>query len=708
VAMAPTRIVLLFGAIAVFCVAKDSVAPTTPVGKVVKMLEDLITATEAEGKQEATGYDQFACFCKTTTDAKSNAITSGHDAIKTESSTIAAKTASKEEEEAHLKQLVEDQSEMSNRLQELTLTHGKNEGEYNSHSQDVSKAISSLESAIQSMETSKPASFLAVREKVKREVVLAGVRSMISEPQQQAFDAFLQVDPKDPVFKYHSQGIIDVLNGMLKSFRENQQQLDSEWGKTVQTFNGLSSSLNAKLGQTASEIKVLQGTTLPKLTSEIASARSSLLSAEASLKDDQLYLKDLTAMCETRAQDWDQRSALRRDELSSLKKAVQVLSNEVVGRDAQYNQRAMLLQRKSGSVRLGVVSHSAPTLLQEVSTQSLDQSRGANMETSTASSAKVSAYLRSESSRLQSTVLSSMAVHVDADPFGQVKTLVQKLIERLIRESTAEATKKGYCDEQLGVAYKDRDFRLEETQDLNMDLEQLELKRDELDAEISMLTGALQKLREDLKMAGMNRVAEQRSNQEVIRESKEGLKGTQEAMTILKVFYTQAAKATVFQQASPVDEDTSGAGFAGAYTGQQESSKAIIGLLEVILSDFDRTIRVTEAAEQKSQAEFVEFERASLADISGKEQKKTLDDEDLVTTKDTLKQKMGDLQRAQDLLDNALQTLAKLKPTCIDTGMSYAARVEKREEEIDALKRALCMLDPDDVESSCNRQQPQR
>merc|ERR1719362_283391 len=202
----------------------------------------------------------------------------------------------------------------------------------------------------------------------------------------------------------------------------------------------------------------------------------------------------------------------------------------------------MLLQRKSGSVTVGVESHSAPTLLQEVSTHSLDQSRGANTETNTASSARVSAYLRSESYRLQSNVLSSMAVHIDVDPFGKVKTLMQKLIERLVKESTAEATKKGYCDEELAIAYKDRDFRLEETQDLNMDLEQLELERDEKEAEISMLTGALQKLRADLKTARDNRATERTSNHEAIREAKKGLEGTQEAVTILKVFYKQAAK----------------------------------------------------------------------------------------------------------------------------------------------------------------------
>lgn len=40
---------------------------------------------------------------------------------------------------------------------------------------------------------------------------------------------------------------------------------------------------------------------------------------------------------------------------------------------------------------------------------------------------------------------------------------------------------------------------------------------------------------------------------------------------------------------------------------------------------------------------------------------------------------------------------------CIDTGMSYEERVQKREEEIAALKRALCILDGDKVEPECQQ-----
>jgi len=317
----------------------------------------------------------------------------------------------------------------------------------------------------------------------------------------------------------------------------------------------------------------------------------------------------------------------------------------------------------------------------------------------------VSALLQREGQRLHSTLLSSIATRVEGNPFGEVKRLIQKLIERLIAESAAEATKKGFCDEQLGTAREERDFRLEETQDLNQDITGLELKRDELQAEIDMLTSALTKLRQDLSQAEQDRATEKTANLDTIKEAKLGLDGVKRAIVILKVFYKNAAKETVLAQISPVDEDIANqdksAGFDGAYNGQQTGSKAIIGLLQVIESDFDRTVRVTTEAEAKAAAQFVLFDRDTRADISGKEEKKELDEEDLQTTKDTIDEKMEKLRNAQSLLDGALKTLEVLKPTCIDTTMKYSERVQKRQEELDALKTALCILDTDGVETRC-------
>ena len=63
--------------------------------------------------------------------------------------------------------------------------------------------------------------------------------------------------------------------------------------------------------------------------------------------------------------------------------------------------------------------------------------------------------------------------------------------------------------------------------------------------------------------------------------------------------------------------------------------------------------------------------------------------------------RMSDMQTAMDLLGNALKQLEELKPLCVDMTMPYAERVQKREDEIEALKNALCILDTDNVEFNC-------
>jgi len=310
--------------------------------------------------------------------------------------------------------------------------------------------------------------------------------------------------------------------------------------------------------------------------------------------------------------------------------------------------------------------------------------------------------LRAEGGRLMSATLASLAARAAEDPFIKVKTLIQKLIERLLNESTEEATKKGFCDTELGKAKTDRSFRWEEVQKLNSELRMLEAKQLALEMEIEDLTKSLKELKEALEEATVARKKDKAQNLKDIKTANEGLQAITEAIMILKAFYKSAAKAALVQQhASPVDEDNPGAGFDGAYRGSQKESTGIIGLLEVIKSDYERTGRVTMEEEAEAHATFIQFDRASKADISGKSTKLELDNEDLKTTKSSIKMKMEEMQENMDLVDQSLKAIEVLKPMCIDTGMSYAERVQKREEEMKALKKALCILDPGGVEEEC-------
>merc|ERR1719359_2714697 len=63
----------------------------------------------------------------------------------------------------------------------------------------------------------------------------------------------------------------------------------------------------------------------------------------------------------------------------------------------------------------------------------------------------VAAFLKDAANRLDSRVLSMVAMHVQSDPFEKVKKMIKDLIVRLMEESTEEAEHKGWCDTELGT-----------------------------------------------------------------------------------------------------------------------------------------------------------------------------------------------------------------------------------------------------------------
>lgn len=684
-----------FVALAVTAAASD----VSPVEKVITLLEDLKTKSEDEGKAEAETYDTFACFCKDNTEQKSESVLDGQDNIEELSADIAEKTATKEDKITEIGNRKKQQEELAATLETTKVRLEKERAEYEETAADLSKAISSLENAISSMDTSKAgAALLAVKTEVKKSLEMAAALNLVKSPKVKAMSALLQakVDPDDPDYKYHSQGIIDVMTDVLKDFNNEKKDVDTEWEKTETAENDLITDTEGQMTENSNTIETLKGD-VEGLGAEIAQAREDLVAAEGLLKDDQLYLKDLTSRCEQRAKAYDQRSNMRGQEIQALSEALTILKGKVQDKEGE---RAFV---QKPTMKVAVAKSFLQTSLESTASKKimnlLERARGQTMSVE-ARKDKVIALLSAEGNRLGSTILSSLSVKVMADPFVKVKKLIQGLIERLVAEATSEATKKGFCDLELSKAEKNRNHRWQDVQRLSADLASLEAKQDELEEEITELSAALKELTASLEEATKERSESKAENVATLKEAKEGLTAVSEALLVLKVFYKKGSKAKVLLQASPVDEDDPGAE-SGAYKGNQEASKGVIGLLEVIVSDFERTVKQTSEQEQKESSDFVKAERIAKADLGGKSTKLELDEQDLETTKTKITESTQDMQRNMDLVDRAVEELEELKPMCIDTGMSYEERVEKREEEVAALKKALCILDTEGVEQEC-------
>jgi predicted nucleic acid-binding Zn-ribbon protein len=306
--------------------------------------------------------------------------------------------------------------------------------------------------------------------------------------------------------------------------------------------------------------------------------------------------------------------------------------------------------------------------------------------------------------KMGSAMLMATALQLGPDPFKKVKDLIQSLIEKILQQMADEAGHKGFCDTELGKSKTSRDFELEKTQKLSAELEKLEVTKETLEQSIETLTQELEDLNEALEKAIKMRDEEKEANAQTIKDSTEGLAAIKEAIQILKDFYKGAAKALLQtgSKASPIDEGAGTGELAGgSYKGKQKQGESIIGMLEVIVSDFERSITETGAAEDASHKSFVNFDRESKGSISAKETGKAQAETDLKETDMAIAEGMANLSGSQKLLDDALKAIEELVPACIDTGMSYEERVAKREEEIEALKTAVCQLDVEKVEADC-------
>merc|ERR1719506_1304449 len=560
---------------------------------------------------------------------------------------------------------------------------------------DMNKAVSSLERAIETLKASGDSTALVqVQSLVRTGLLMADALGLGKKSNKKVITALLS-QPDVPVsdYDFHSGDIIKTLEGLLNEFRQSRTDLESD---EAQSKSDYELAMQAKLDVLKQAQLSLENAQKDraKTTEAIATANEDLTATNAQLNDDRVYLKDLTGKCETKAKEWDQRSAMRADELAALTQALAVLESTVATKAGATGSggRAMLLAADTDD---DDEDDDDVDFVQVRSTKGFLQKKALSPEDMIRD--RLVSLLKTAGMKLKSPVLSTLAVKVSEDPFKKIKGLIQELIERLLQEEADEADKKGWCDKEIAAATKDRDYRLRDVDDLHSQLESLNARKGELTKTKAELEKALEELRADLATQTANRAEEKAENEQTVKDAEEGEAAVDQAIDILSHFYGAAAKATVLAQQSP-DDEAPDAGFDGAYTGSQSASTGIMGMLEVIKGDFARTIKETKAAEDQAQRDFIEFERETKMSITTKETGLDHTDRELTETNDALSTAGDELRTQQGLLDAAVETWEKLIPGCVaDPGMSYEERVQRRNAEVQALKDAYCILSNEDT-----------
>ena len=261
-------------------------------------------------------------------------------------------------------------------------------------------------------------------------------------------------------------------------------------------------------------------------------------------------------------------------------------------------------------------------------------------------------------------------------------------------EAANESNQKGWCDKATADATQKRDYASDAVSEANGQMAEFEARRNKLTEQIDVLEKEIQDLKDRREEATKIRKEEHEENAATVLEADAGLEAVSQAIDILDKFYKTVAKTKVDLSLTQEDPVAPGAGFdiGEAYTGAGGEAGGILGMLDVIKSDFERTTSVTQKAEKAAESEFQDFMTESGKSKVEKEMAFSQKTDQRDATVQDLAEADENLKAESKLLNLAIGELLDLKPTCIDTGMSYDERVSRREDEIEGLKKALCVL----------------
>jgi hypothetical protein len=693
-------VTLLFAA----AIAERTSAPNVdPVAKVVQLLSELRQQVQTEGHEEAKTYDNFACFCKKNQIKKANDIEKGERKKAKLEGSLKSLAADNADQTFEIGKLTTDDAQMQADLAKATEIRNKENAAYLELNADLEKAIASLRSAIQHIQGGDT-SFVQTSNAVREALMMADALGAL--PKTKAVQAFMQESPlgreneMDSDYDFHSGGIVDTLNGLLKDFRAQNNKVDAEEESERRAFAQMSGAKNRQINRGQSSLSTEQGK-LTDTEADQATDSGLLTETNAHLNDDNLYLKDLTGQCEKKAREWDQRSTARNGEIEALTQALTIISGGVA-------------RGAAGAGGLRLVQETSPSDDDEASDDYTDvvfvQTEEVKKAVSTVDPkrAKAISMVQKVASEMKSVSLSLLAMQMAADPFAKIKTLIQGLIERLLKEAAEEANQKGWCDSSLAKANTDRDFRQGDLEDLSAKVNDMTAQKRSLEETVKTLKSEIHELNRAHHDAAQLRSREKNQNKHELTQASEGLAALKSAISVLQEFYKGAAKETtsfVQEDASPVDEALAARGkdgkkfgevHKGAYNGNQEQATGILGMLATIQTDFERTIKTISTSESEAAAEFTAFDRETKASVAGKETQKARSEADIKELAGNLGQAYFSLEQNQNLLDQTMKILEDLRPQCVDTTMSTDERNSRREAEVAALKKAVCVLDKED------------
>jgi len=470
--------------------------------------------------------------------------------------------------------------------------------------------------------------------------------------------ALMQVDdldlqpagaPDPAAFKSQSGGILSTLEDMLE--KSKVQRAEGQKGEMNAEFDFKMLKQKLEDSMTVGD-KDLKDTKKAKAQAEEdkAVAEGELATHTQQVSDDEKKLHDLQSECMTNSEEYETSVAERKGELEALAKATSILKEKTGGA----SDRTYSFIQVEASSKTHVKQDRVVALLQGLSK---DQQ---------------APELAQLAQRIQSAQL------MGADPFAKVKGMISEMIETLVAEAAKEASHKAFCDKELAETKFKRDDKQEEVDDLNTKIDKATAKIAKLHEEVATLESELAAIAKAQAESTSLRNTQKTEWAAAKADFEAGVEGVGMALEALRDYYAESDDAEFIQTTH--DKAT------GAASG-------IIGMLEVVESDFEKMLADGSANEEMRQQKYDEVTQDNKIATAEKSTAVKYSTKDIKETEGALAGHKEDIGTSQSELDAILDYWEKLQPMCIAKPEPYAERKKRREAEIAGLKQAMTILE---------------
>jgi septal ring factor EnvC (AmiA/AmiB activator) len=386
-----------------------------------------------------------------------------------------------------------------------------------------------------------------------------------------------------------------------------------------------------------------------------ATAEGDLSVASKNLADDEKTLSTLHQDCLEKANDFEAETKSRGEELKALAAAKKIIAESSSGADslAYGLDQVTFLQWSSGSgihSKADLANFEAVRLVRDLARKTHDPA------------------LNQLAARMATAI---RRAGNGADPFAKVKELIKNMIETLLGDAKADASHKAYCDKELGESAEKKAEKTATVDKLSSQIDSMSSKSAQLKEQVAALQRELATLAKSQSEMDKIRSEEKAQFQTNKAEMEEGIAGIKTALKVLRDYYAKDDK---------------------AHDAAEGAGSGIVGMLEVIESDFTKGLAEMTVTEQQAQSEYDKETRENEITKATKDQSVKYKTKEFKGLDTAVAEASADRRTAQEELDAILQYLGKLDDICIAKPETYSERKGRREAEIAGLKEALSIL----------------